>query len=90
MEGNIQKNLVRVSYLYLSSRNIYNMGYLSYGNFRNLIRYVIGSYEPKIIRFIFSRLLSCGAIQRKKFGKSVRYIWNPNNKEYKYKPQLFF
>jgi len=86
----VESNMIRVCFLYFNSRNLFNMGYMPYSYYRNIIRYVLGESKPKLIRFVFSRLLTGGVIQRIKKGKSVLYIFNPYKKTYSYTPALIF
>ena len=76
---------VKLTVLYMLSRNIFNMGYMEYGYFKNIIRYVIDDFNPKLIRYIFSGLLSRGIIKKVKVKKhhSCLYIFNPYNKIFK-------
>lgn len=86
----VQNNMIRVCFLYFNARNLFNLGYLPYSFYRNIIRYIIGTTNPKLIRFVFSRLLSGGVIEKNKIGKSVLYLFNPFKKVYKYTPSLVF
>jgi len=86
----IKQEYVDFIILYFSSRNIFNMGYLNYSYFRNIIRYALDNPNPKLIRFIFNTMVSKDIMKRKKLKKSTVYLFNPYNKTFIPNYQLIF
>ncbi len=73
---------IKVSYMYLSGRNCFNQGYMSYSYFKNLIRFATGENESYLLRFIFQNLLNQKVFRMRKNGRHTSYIFNPFNKPY--------
>lgn len=66
--------------LYLKYRNCYYMKYQKYSYFKNLIKYITCIENETLIRRMFESLLQKNIIQKKKFDKTTKYIFNPYNR----------
>jgi len=86
----LKSEYIKLTYLYLCSRNCFNKGYMKYSYFKNLIRYATNENNSKIIRNIFDGLMGQQIIQIKKINGSTKYIFNPYNKKYKPKYKIIF
>jgi len=81
-KNELKSEYLKVSYLYLSSRNCFNLGWLPYSYFRNLIRYASGENNQRVIRNVFDNLVAQGVIHRDYLNGSTKYLFNPHNKIY--------
>ena len=86
----LKEEYIKVSYLYLSSRNLFNMGWNPYSFFRNLIRYIIKDTDQLLIRYIFQSLLAQQVFIFNKKNKSTEYLFNPHNRYYNKQYKLEF
>lgn len=86
----LKAEYIKVSYLYLSSRNLFNRGFLPYSFFRNLIRYIIQDSDQFLIRYIFQSLLAQKVFIFNKNNKSTEYLFNPHNRYYNKEYKLQF
>lgn len=77
----ISKELINISIVYLQFRNSFNFGLQKFIIWKNLISYITGISELKIIRIIFYKLLNKKIFQKFKKGKSTYYRYNPTNKQ---------
>ena len=76
----ISKDLINLSIVYLQFRNSYNFGVQKFYIWKNLISYITGLTELKIIRIIFYKLLNKKIFQKIKIGRSTYYRYNPTEK----------
>ena len=67
----INADLVDLSMLYLSFRNSFNFGLQRFGIWKNMIRYITGINEAKILRVIFYKLLDDNVFVKYKRGKRL-------------------
>ena len=67
---------------YFKYKNIDNMGFLKYGYFKRIIKYVIDYYNDYYVRKIFLQLVNENYFLRIKNEKnSYRYKFNPKPKK---------
>jgi hypothetical protein len=81
---------VEIVILYLSYRNSFNYGYQKYIIWRNMIKFITGITDTKIIRKIFYHLLNKNQFYKHKKIKSIYYIFNPSNKKIKVNDKVIF
>lgn len=79
----ISDELINISIVYLQFRNSFNFGDQKFYIWKNIISYITGITELKILRIIFYKLLNKKIFQKIKKGKSTFYRYNPNNKKVK-------
>ena len=79
----ISDELINISIVYLQFRNSFNFGNQKFYIWKNIISYITGITELKILRIIFYKLLNKKIFQKIKKGKSTFYRYNPNNKTIK-------
>jgi hypothetical protein len=77
----IEEDLIKVSFLYMEYRNTFNLEYQRYSHFKQMIKYITGITDQKIIRYIFQRLLNRNYFDKKKEGKQTKYHFNPYKKQ---------
>ena len=83
-------NSVEIVKLYLTYKNSFNYGYQKYIVWRNMIKYITGINDPKIIRKIFYHLLNKNQFYKHKKIRSIYYIFNPSNKKIKIINKVIF
>jgi hypothetical protein len=88
MRKNNNEDYEKLILLYFSYRNIYNMGYLRYSIFKNLIRYCTNIRDYRKIRTIFQNLVNKDVFDKKKKLNGFYYRFNPN-KIPDIKPEFF-
>lgn len=76
----VNNNSLELVILYLRYRNSFNFGYQKFMIWRNMIRFITGVNDPKIIRKIFYHLLNTNQFSKNKIGPSTFYIFNPTGR----------
>ena len=76
----ISDELINISIVYLQFRNSFNFGNQKFNVWKNIISYITGITELKILRIIFYKLLNKKMFQKIKIGKSTYYRYNPNDR----------
>ena len=72
---------IKLIMMYFEFRNVQKFGYMNYGYFRSLIRYVLDYPDKKTVRRIFDilRYRHCFSIYNYgKTGNRKKYFWNPH------------
>ena len=83
-------NSVEIVTLYLRYRNSFNYGYQKFNVWRNIIRFITGISDTKIIRKIFYHLLNKKQFIKYKKNNSTYYIFNPTNKKLRLTDKVIF
>ena len=83
-------NAVEIVNLYLKYRNSFNYGHQKFIIWRNLIKFITGISDTKIIRKIFYHLLNKKQFHKYKKINSTYYIYNPTNKKLIIKDKVYF
>jgi len=83
-------NSVEIVTLYLRYRNSFNYGHQKFNVWRNLIRFITGISDPKIIRKIFYHLLNKKQFHKYKKNNSTYYLFNPTNKKLRLNDKVIF
>jgi len=76
-----KNDLIEITFLYFSYRNLYYSGFQRYSFFRNLIVYTTGLNNYSSIRSVFNNLLNDGLFDVKKENKKIFYRFNPKQKK---------
>ena len=76
----ISDELINISIVYLQFRNSFNFGNQKFNVWKNIISYITGITELKVLRIIFYKLLNKKMFQKIKIGKSTYYRYNPNRR----------
>lgn len=76
----ISQDLIDISIVYLQFRNSFDFGLQKFIIWKNIIGYITGITELKILRIIFYKLLNKKIFQKFKIGKSTFYTYNPNKR----------
>mgnify|MGYP003676730649 CR=1 FL=1 len=77
----ISEELITITIVYLQYRNSFNFGNQKFIIWKNIISYITGITDLKILRIIFYKLINKKIFKKNKIGKSTYYIYNPTNRE---------
>jgi len=75
-----EEDLVKLCFLYMEYRNVFNLHFQRYGHFKHMIRWITNITDPVIIRWIFQKLLNRKYFIKRKIGTMTTYWFNPTNK----------
>ena len=76
----ISEELITITLVYLQYRNSFNFGKQKFIIWKNIISYITGITDLKILRIIFYKLINKKIFKKIKVSKSTYYIYNPNNR----------
>ncbi len=76
----VEEDLIKLSFLYMEYNNTFNIEYQKYSHFKNMISYITGIENQKLIRYIFQKLINKKVFKKIKIGKITNYHFNPYNK----------
>ena len=68
---------VETSLIYLSYRNSFDIGWVSYKVYKKRIHFILNNSDYLYIRNIFQFLVENNKVEKKKFNKSIFYRFNP-------------
>ena len=75
-----EEDLIKLCFLYMEYRNVFNLHYQKYGHFKGMIKWISNITDPTSIRWIFQKLLNKNYFIKRKKGKNTTYWFNPTNK----------
>lgn len=76
----ISEELISITLVYLQYRNSFNFGKQKFIVWKNIISYITGISDLKILRIIFYKLINKKIFQKIKVSKSTFYLYNPTNR----------
>ena len=78
MRKNRNEDYEKLTLLYFSYRNIYDMGFQKYAIFKNIIRYCTNITDYRKVRTIFQNLVNKDIFETKKISTGFFYRFNPS------------
>ena len=83
-------NSVEIVEIYLKYKNAFFYGNQKYSTWKNMLKYITGINDNKIIRKIFYHLLNKNKFQKNTIVNSIFYKFNPTNKKQKVIDKVIF
>ena len=77
----ITDDILKLCILYFELRNTFNVGFMRYSHFKNMIRYITNFTEHRLIRQAFQKLLNKQYFIKNKSGRATKYHFNPCNRD---------